>query len=326
MAMRTGRRLDLLGAGLVAAAILWTLTGARAPDDRPWPVVAGYVLAVVAFEAGRRLARARGPEATVAMVGALWLLQVVVPRLVKYPNAGAAMDVQAGLAGLLVVLAARDPRARPWGAGLGLLALVALASSGSVFAFVSLGVALVVIGLSHVTGRLVPAAMLVLAGVGGLVLATAVAPVPDRALELETLAVRVDLWDEAALLLEAEPWSGVGPGRFEEVQRVSDDNDLRFAHSAPLQQGAEQGYPGLVLLLAVGGWAVARLAHGATGAARPAAAVGLGALGALAAHASVDFVLHFPLVLAVGALLVGAGAARDQRPGVDPSAEVTAAA
>lgn len=302
------RVLDRVGAVLLVAAVGWTLTGAASPGDRPWPVVAGFLLAGVSFVAGRTLVERVGVAATAGAAVAVWAAHLVVAGWTAYPNADAAMAVQGVLAGVLLAAAARTDWRGVVGLGVVGVALVELVASRSAFGAASLaGAAAILVASRWALPRVLVAGCAIVA-VGGLVLATASAPIPDDVADVETIAVRVDLWDEAMLLLEQQPWSGVGPGRFEQEQQVSDDADLRFAHSGPLQQAAEQGIPGLVLLLALGTWGLLRVAVGPRR--RLASAVGMASLAALAVHASVDFILHFPVVLVICGLLVGTAAQR----------------
>jgi hypothetical protein len=75
-----------------------------------------------------------------------------------------------------------------------------------------------------------------------------------------------------------------------------------------LQQAAEQGVPGALLMAGLASWGFLALA-----AARrppPVAAVGAAAFSALVVHASVDYILHFPAVPLAAAALLGAASAR----------------
>ncbi|MDQ3958043.1 MAG: O-antigen ligase family protein, partial [Actinomycetota bacterium] len=115
---------------------------------------------------------------------------------------------------------------------------------------------------------------------------------------------RADLWRDALSLMEAHPLAGVGPGRFDQTSPVAmSDRDTRWAHNGFLQQGAETGIVGLLLLLNIFFWAFVRLYKDEG----RSALLGLGAasLAALAIHASVDYVFHFPAIPVATALLVG---------------------
>lgn len=119
---------------------------------------------------------------------------------------------------------------------------------------------------------------------------------------------RVVLWAEAVDLAVANPWRGVGAGRFAVASpTVRTDADARWAHSAPLQLAAESGLSaaftalGLAAAVLVGLFRAARWS--------PVAGVGGLALGALIAHAGIDYVLHFPAVVLLAAAATGAASA-----------------
>jgi O-antigen ligase len=96
-------------------------------------------------------------------------------------------------------------------------------------------------------------------------------------------------------MLRTEPVTGVGPGRFKELSPTARrDQDRQWAHHGFLQQGAETGAIGLALLAGLFLWGFARLAL-SDGPARAVALVSVAVLG-LAAHACIDYVLHFPAV------------------------------
>jgi O-antigen ligase len=114
---------------------------------------------------------------------------------------------------------------------------------------------------------------------------------------------RVALWNDALGLMSEHPVTGVGPGRFAESRTTAPgDPDARWAHQEFMQQGAETGVPGLLLVLLVFGasfgWLWAR--------ADTLTAVAAGALAALGIHASLDYVLHFPVIPIAAAAILGA--------------------
>lgn len=119
---------------------------------------------------------------------------------------------------------------------------------------------------------------------------------------------RLQLWSDALELLEDHPWIGVGPGRFRYASATaSDDEDLRWAHNDFLQQAAETGTVGLILMLALFGSVFMYLWRAAP---QPLAAIGAAAVAVLAIQASVDYVLHFPPVVLACAGLTGLAAGR----------------
>jgi hypothetical protein len=134
---------------------------------------------------------------------------------------------------------------------------------------------------------------------------------------------RVRLWSEAAGLMEAHPWLGVGPGRFdEESPTAGSDPDARWAHQEFLHQGAETGMLGFILLLLIFVWALARI--WTTSPPSPLAVPVAFAVAALATLASFDYVLHFPVIALSGAALAGVGAPLPSRARWRPQASVRA--
>jgi peptidoglycan/xylan/chitin deacetylase (PgdA/CDA1 family) len=132
-----------------------------------------------------------------------------------------------------------------------------------------------------------------------------------QGLVVSGLAGRRDLWREAYLVMAAHPVTGVGPGGFASTgPGARRDPDLRWAHHEFLQEGAETGAPGLVLLVLAFLWGFARLV-----AAPPDRVTALGAasLAVLGVHASVDYILHFPAIPAAAAVLLGTAQGRDDR-------------
>ena len=126
---------------------------------------------------------------------------------------------------------------------------------------------------------------------------------------------RVELWHGALQLLQEEPVSGVGPGRYAAASPAIEPagpDSPRWADNDFLEVGAETGLVGLALALGLFTWGFVRL-HGE----RPdhAAAVAGVALGTLGIYASLDHALHaWPVVLAAAAI-VGAGSRSwQQRP------------
>jgi O-antigen ligase len=122
---------------------------------------------------------------------------------------------------------------------------------------------------------------------------------------------RVRLWNEALSIVADEPLVGVGPGRFDEVSPTASDPDLRYAHQEFLQAAAETGLLGFVLCVGVFLWGFAALYVTAEGI---VSALGAAALAMLGAHASIDYVLHFPAVTLAGAAILGAALAASRRP------------
>jgi O-antigen ligase len=136
---------------------------------------------------------------------------------------------------------------------------------------------------------------------------------------------RVVLWGEAFSIMAHRPLWGTGPGRFAETAPTAlADPDAAWAHNGFLQQGAETGVPGLILVASLFAWALAQTEgvhrRAASGRRRAGAsvqamqAVGAAGVAALGMHATVDYVLHFPAVTVAGALLAGFAAGHVQLP------------
>jgi O-antigen ligase len=129
------------------------------------------------------------------------------------------------------------------------------------------------------------------------------------------IAERIDYgraasWGVAYKMLSQHPVFGVGPGGFRGASPFSRPiSDLRWAHNEFLQIGAELGVVGLFLVMALFAWTFMRLASPLAGSSTVAAL----AVGALATHASVDYLLHFPALPAVALALVGSTPLRGPR-------------
>jgi O-antigen ligase len=173
-------------------------------------------------------------------------------------------------------------------AGLLALAAVALLAVGSV---------LLRSATSAVVGGLVAVSL-------ALGVTTAIAAGADPLGLGDRSGLRGDLWASALDAARDHPLRGLGPGGYEHVVAMSKDADYRWAHHGYLQQAADQGIPGLLLLLALIGWAYARLWM-VDGWDRSRAVVGASAITVVCLHASVDHVLHNAAVPLVGAVLVG---------------------
>jgi O-antigen ligase len=335
-----GWLIDGIGVALVLAAIGWTYVAASGhPDARPGSramLLAGVAGAYVAGRVSSRWFPVAGPGMLAAAVVAGMVAspgafsgESGAPPL-GYANANAAFLVQT-VAG--VVIAALSARA-VWGRRLLLVAAVGLAALVPLLRSVAGSVLALAVVLVGVTGARLRRPAIVIAG-GACCAALAVTATVvlgatardarpqdrvdrlDRVEQVERVAdeqltaERVTLWNEAIALTRANPLTGVGPGRFaEESPTARGDRDLRWAHTAVLEQAAEQGIPGGLLLLGLAGWAFAAL----TGSRRsgPVIAAGAAAFTALAVHASVDYVLHFAAVPLVGGALLGLASARQR--------------
>jgi O-antigen ligase len=125
-------------------------------------------------------------------------------------------------------------------------------------------------------------------------------------LEKTLTETRMALWHDAIDLTIRHPVTGVGIGGFAVASPVAAaDPDRRHAHQEYLETAADTGVLGGVLLVGLFVWATART--GIRGGIRATlAAAGVTALGI---HASVDYILHFPLIPITCAVLAGAASA-----------------
>jgi len=296
-----------VGLALAVALAAWTLLsnpGAPAAVSMTGMILLG----AAAWFLGHQVAgwQAAAPGVTVALMIAIVFLttpgslssDAAAPPL-GYANANAGL-ITAGVAGLVHAAAQVSGRAR--------LLLLALAAASTTAAF-------------PVESRAAAVSCLLLLAVGALLIRSA--PVPWIAvsggllvvglLVVTTLGIthgsrggdglagatlgstRAALWSDALEMLRNEPVRGVGPGRFAQHSDIArSDADLGWAHSEPLQMAAELGAVGLVLCLLLMAWMVLALGRGA------------GLLVALSLQPFIDYTLHFPLVVATSALVLGA--------------------
>lgn len=321
---RRGPALDRLGLMLMALIAVWTLLASiHRPDARPGPVLVLLIGTVALAAVSRRLAT-RQPMlvpgvVALAVAGALVL---GFPALLHaggaptgYANSNACLAALGAVAATTAAAVSTTTLQRQTWAGLALLLIVAVGATGSLAASLALAVvALLALG-SVLTGQVT------LAVVGGLVAVSltlgvtgAIAAGGDPMGLGERSGLRSDLWARALDEVHEEPGRGIGPGSYSGRDPVSIDADLRWAHHGYLQQAAEQGLVGLVLLLALLGWAYARLWNGRSrGTARTLA--GASAVTTVALHASVDHVLHDAVVPLTLAVLVGWATADRLDPG-----------
>jgi O-antigen ligase len=201
---------------------------------------------------------------------------------------------------------------------LGAWSLVCVAMSESVAAAIALGVAVALAAISTLRRDAAVATL------GGLVVTwlavvttTAFAFGAGEDLTDRRQALRVELWGRALQVVEDAPLRGRGPGSFA-PQVAFWDADLRWAHHEYLQQAAEVGVVGLVLLLALVAWLFAYLWWGrARGLIRTVA--GASAVTLVALHATVDHVVHTAVIPLTLAVLVGWATADPRRRGTPGS-------
>ena len=319
-----GRVVDAVGLAIGASALTWTFVASIGrPEARPAPAAWLLVAAAALLVAGRRLPTddpATVPGAVaVAVAGAVVLGYPSILRAGGGPTGYA--NSNASLIGLGVVAAAAAaaatrsaPRRRAWLA-LAALLTIAVAATGSLAASLALGVVGVLAATSVLRTQLASAVVGGVVAVSVTVGITVAIAAGGNPLGLgERAGLRADLWAHSLEQLRAEPGRGGGPGSYGGAVPLAIDRDLRWAHHGYLQQGAEQGVVGLVLLVAIIGWVYARLWSGRSRATARTVA-GAAAVTLVALHAAVDHVLHDAAVPLTLAVLVGWATADRPDPG-----------
>ena len=310
---------------MLGACATWSLITGTVHEARP----EGVLLAVLAVAAGYAAGRICGALLPVAApcAGALagLGLTVAVPRLTPGPQIVAPLG-HAGATAAVLTLCAGAACCAAWAAeapvprfALGSLAAgitVAAIALGSVSAFVACAAVLLCsLAAGRMRSRAVGIAGLAAAAVvmGGAVLAVAGGRLPGglaASLEGGLTRHRVELWREALHLARRNAAVGVGPGRFGEVATTADPTLFSDSkpHSALLQQAAEQGVVGVVLLAATFYWILYTLWRSA----RPTPVVlsAGAALTAVTAIAAVGDALSFTAVPLGAGLLAGLATAR----------------
>ena len=318
---------------VLAACAVWSLITAAAHDGRP----EGVLLAILAVAAGYAAGRITGALLPVAAPGVGALAGLGLALAAPHTTPGPQMTSPLGHTGAtaaLLALSAGAACCAAWAAGpsvlrvaLRLLAAaiaVSAAVLGSTTGFVlCAGVLLCSLAADRMHRRALGLTGLALTAVlvAGASWAVAENVLPDGltvSLEGPLTEHRVLLWQDALRLARQEPALGAGPGRFGELsptvaQSVTPDGK---PHSAPLQQAAEQGLVGVVLLATVFGWVLYALWR--TPRPTPVVLTAGAALTALAAIATVGDALSFTTVTAGAGLLAGFATAR---PLVDETTE-----
>jgi peptidoglycan/xylan/chitin deacetylase (PgdA/CDA1 family)/O-antigen ligase len=326
-------RRDVFGILLMGGVVVWTFLVAERAGN-PWPMAQMALVVAAAYGLSRWAGRAKpvlvpGLVVVVALVlGMLSFIGVLAGGAdampLGYVNARSAFWVMSAAATVMLAMFAPTERTR--------IAGLALAGAFAAFPLLNGSEAASLVALL----LLPPAAVISLGGWrprlavwlgAATVLASLAATLFVAAAPQEALVVRratdvlgerrVSLWRDGLDLVLRNPLTGVGPGQFaEERSTARNDPDARWAHHGFLQQGAETGLVGFVLFILLFLWGFWRLSSVGSG----VAVIGAFALVALGVLACSDYVLHFPLLTATTAALVGTAvgsggspATRDQR-------------
>ncbi|MFF6996248.1 O-antigen ligase family protein [Streptomyces sp. NPDC008313] len=310
---------------VLGACAAWSLITAATRGGRP----EGMLLAVLAVAAGYAAGRVCGALLPVAApcAGALAGLGLAVtgPHTALGPQLAPPLG-HTGATAALLALSAGAACCAAWSASpptlrlaLRLLAIgiaVAGALLGSTTGFAACaGVLLCSLAADHVRHRalgiagLASASVLVAAATWAIA-EDALPDGPAASLEGQLTGHRIQLWRDALRMVHHNAVLGVGPGRFGELSPTAGQSLLpdHRPHSAPLQQAAEQGLVGAVLLGTVFCWVLFALWRSPRS--TPVALTAGAALTALAAVASVGNALSFTTVTAGAGLLAGLATAR----------------
>ncbi|MFE0510419.1 O-antigen ligase family protein [Streptomyces sp. NPDC058964] len=316
---------DAAGVVVLAAFAAWSLITAAAHGGRP----EGVLLAVLAVAAGYAAGRICGALLPVAApcAGALTGLglAVAMPHLAPGPQFATPLG-PAGATAALLTLAAGAACCAAWSTPvpalrltLRLLALgitVSAAALGSATGCaLSAAVLLCSLGTARMRRRGPAVTVLALAAalVTGMTWAIAGGVLPDglkASLEGRLTPRRVHLWQDALHLTRENTGLGVGPGRFGELSATAPQSPLPDGkpHSALLQQAAEQGLVGALLLAVAFCWVLYALWRSPRS--TPVALTAGAALTALAVIASVGDALSFTTVSVGAGVLAGLATAR----------------
>lgn len=340
-------RTDATGLAFAAGLSGWLLLSAAAnPGSHPLPALALLLAAVVVYVAGRLLGRVPSARSGLPLLVAAGVASAILltpdglsggplAGPLGYGNANGAL----GLLGVGAAVLAGVPdgsQVRRSVAGFFALLDAGLTVATGSKAAAALAGLLVVAGVLlaarpgtgktlQVVAVLVPSAAFVVTVLlgGSYTPGTPRDSAFDRVVDAGLTERRVVLWSQALELGRQAPFVGVGPGQFAVTAPLAlRDRDARWAHSLPLQQVAETGLPGVLLLggLLASAWA----ALGRTGRDRRRV-VGALLLGAVLTQATQDYVAHFAAVPLLLALLVGlAQGRRRRRPQVTSAARARA--
>ncbi|MFI9345270.1 O-antigen ligase family protein [Streptomyces sp. NPDC052773] len=316
---------DAAGVAVLGACAAWSLITAAAHGGRPEGVLLAVLAVAGGYAAGRICASLLPVAAPCAGALAGLGLTVAVPHLAPGPQPGPPLG-HAGATAALLALATGAACCAAWSARAGVLrpvlgalavgiAVTAAVVGSTTGAVACTAVLLASLAAGRVRRRGPALAALALTALlvagGAWAVAGRVLP-PGLTASLEGLLTphRVELWRDALALARGDAALGVGPGRFEELSQAVAASPLSDGkpHSALLQQAAEQGVVGLLLLAAVFCWMLYTLWR--TARPTPVALTAGAALAALAAIAAVGNALSFTAVTAGAGLLAGLATAR----------------
>ncbi len=316
---------DATGVVVLGACAAWALITAAAHGGRP----EGVLLAVLAVAAGYASGRISGALLPVAApcAGALagLGLAVAMPHLAPGPQFTTPLGPTGATAALLT-LATGAACCAAWATPVPALRLA--------LRLLALGITLTAAALGSAVGCALAAAVLLCSlaagrtsrrglGLTGLALAAALMTgvtcalaenaLPEgltASLEGRLTQHRVGLWQDALRLARRNTALGIGPGRFGELSTTAQQALLPDGkpHSAPLQQAAEQGLVGVLLLAAAFCWVLYALWRSPRS--TPVALTAGAALTALGAVAAVGNALSFTTVSVGAGLLAGLATAR----------------
>jgi O-antigen ligase len=321
-------RLDLAGVVLVGALIGWTHLAAVRPGSSAGPLTSLVLASALAFLLGRLAASVRRTLTPAGIVGGAAMLAVITPDVLSgtplggplgYANANGAFFVQAAIAALMLAAAARTTAVKLLGfASAAAFAVVPFAAKSVTSAVLLLVLPAFAMSVRFFGTRVAVAgcAALFMAALGTTFVLAASYDARDRSrlvhrfVDASIDERRVVLWHEALVMMGERPGVGVGLSGFQVLSPTArSDPDARWAHNSFLQQGAETGIVGLVLLTLLFLWGFASLV--APGKLDALGVLGAVALAAIGIHACVDYILHFPAVPITAAALVGAARPRE---------------
>ena len=334
--IRRGRltpvRIWLAGAVILGCFVGWELVVASHAHTHAGPAVATAVAAgvsaAIAWLAGRwHPALPVGAVAVAVVVADLISRTSLTGRPhagpVGYGNADGMLDALGVAAAVIAAVSCRRWWRLAW-IGLGVVLCVVAVDTKSASG-AGLAIVLLILGSATLVTRLNSR---VVAGLAGLAIVLVVALTvvlghayqPGRQVQSRLDRIgqhgltyrRIELWHDAIVITASHPVLGVGPQRFAVVSPTArSDRDARWAHSGFLQQSAEAGIPGALLLAALFGWAL--VLTGVTGTRQ--GTIAAAAVGALGMYAGIDYVLHFIVVSAAAGAVVGSAAASISPPG-----------